>query len=49
MNATAKKLLGYLATNALGELIDKLGDDSVKFLWAKLLARLNQLAHGENR
>ena len=47
MNPTAKKLLGYLATNALGDLIEKLGDDSVNFLWAKLLARLNQLAYGE--
>ena len=40
---SAKKLLGYLGTSALGDLIEQLNDDSVRFLWAKLLARLVEL------
>ncbi len=43
MNAVAKKLLGYLATSALGDLIAQLNDEALNFSWARLLARLVEL------
>jgi hypothetical protein len=41
--AAAKKLLAYLGTSALGDLVADLGDDEVKRLYARLLTRLMEL------